>query len=151
MVKCLPTERETRVQSLGWEDLLENDMAPHSSTLAGLQSMGSQRVRQDWVTSLHFVVTNNFVTWQPDESVWNLVNCTLWFPTSHRNNSKFLTVGWDGCWADSQLQSYTFLFLPLLALQSQWPLFPSRNATPPEALSSLRAFRCACSALNTHL
>ena len=47
MVKCLPTERETRVQSLGWEDLLENDMAPHSNTLAGLQSMGSQRVRQD--------------------------------------------------------------------------------------------------------
>ena len=46
---------ETGVQSLGWEDLLEKEMATHSSILAwriprmeepgGLQSMGSQRVR----------------------------------------------------------------------------------------------------------
>ena len=46
--------RETRVQSLGEEDLLEKEMATRSSTLAwkipwmeepgGLQSMGSQRV-----------------------------------------------------------------------------------------------------------
>ena len=46
--------RETRVQSLGWEDPLEKEMAPHSSILAWrislteeagrLQSMGSQRV-----------------------------------------------------------------------------------------------------------
>ena len=34
MVKCLPTTRETRVQSLGREDLLEKAMAPHSSILA---------------------------------------------------------------------------------------------------------------------
>ena len=53
-VKRLPATWETRVQSLGWEDLLEKAMAPHSSTLAWkipwmeepgrLQSMGSQRV-----------------------------------------------------------------------------------------------------------
>ena len=51
-VKCLPTMRETWVQSLGWEDL-EKEMAAHSSTLAWkipwteepgrLQSMGSRR------------------------------------------------------------------------------------------------------------
>ena len=50
MVKRLPTMRETRVQSLGWEGLLEKEMATHSSILAwkiswtkeagGLQSMG---------------------------------------------------------------------------------------------------------------
>ena len=50
MVKRLPTMRETRVQSLGQEDLLEKEMATHSSTLAWripwteepgrLQSMG---------------------------------------------------------------------------------------------------------------
>ena len=34
MVKCLPTMRETRVQSLDWEDLLEKEMATHSSILA---------------------------------------------------------------------------------------------------------------------
>ena len=57
MVKCLPTMRETRVQSLGREDLLEQEMAPHSSILAWkipwteepgrLQSMGLQRVGRD--------------------------------------------------------------------------------------------------------
>ena len=62
MVKHLTTVRETQVQSLGWEDPLEKEMATHSSTLAWkipwtekhgrLQSMGSQRVRHDWVSLL---------------------------------------------------------------------------------------------------
>ena len=57
MVKCLPTMWETWVQSLGWEDPLEKEMATHSSTIAWkipwterpgrLQSMGSQRVGND--------------------------------------------------------------------------------------------------------
>ena len=34
MVKCLSTMRETWVQSLGWEDPLEEGMATHSSILA---------------------------------------------------------------------------------------------------------------------
>ena len=61
MVKRLSTMRETRVWSLGWEDPLEKEMAIHSSTIAWkipwteepgrLQSMGSQRVGQDWATS----------------------------------------------------------------------------------------------------
>ena len=34
MVKRLPTMQETQVQSLGWEALLEKEMATHSSTLA---------------------------------------------------------------------------------------------------------------------
>ena len=34
IVKNLPTMWETRVQSLGWEDPLEKDMATHSSILA---------------------------------------------------------------------------------------------------------------------
>ena len=52
MVKPLPTMREMQVRSLGREDLLEKEMATHSSTLAWkiawteepgtLQSMGSQ-------------------------------------------------------------------------------------------------------------
>ena len=54
MINSLPAMWETWVQSLGWEDPLEKEMATHSSTLAwripwteepgGLQSMGSQRV-----------------------------------------------------------------------------------------------------------
>ena len=56
-VKRLPTMRETQVQSLGQEDLLEKEMATHSSILAWkipwaeepgrLQAMGSQRVGQN--------------------------------------------------------------------------------------------------------
>ena len=52
-VEHLPTMRETQVQSLGQEDLLEEEMATHFSILAWemswteepgeLQSMGSQR------------------------------------------------------------------------------------------------------------
>ena len=34
MVKCLPTMRETRVQTLDREDLLEKEMITHSSILA---------------------------------------------------------------------------------------------------------------------
>ena len=34
MVKNLPTVQETWVRSLGWEDLLEKEMATHSSILA---------------------------------------------------------------------------------------------------------------------
>ena len=33
-VKCLPAMREAQVQSLGWEDLLEKEMATYSSTLS---------------------------------------------------------------------------------------------------------------------
>ena len=63
MIKHLPTMRETQVQSLGREDPLETEMAPHSSTLAWkipwteepgkLQSMGLQRVGHDLATSLY--------------------------------------------------------------------------------------------------
>ena len=34
MVKNLPAIQEMQVRSLGWEDLLEKEMATHSSTLA---------------------------------------------------------------------------------------------------------------------
>ena len=56
-VKHLSTMRETWVQSLGWEDRLEKEMAIHSSIIAWkipwteepgrLQSMGLQRVGHD--------------------------------------------------------------------------------------------------------
>ena len=59
-VKRLPTMQETRVQSLGREDLLEKEMATHSSVLAwkipsteetgGLQSQNS---RHDLATEQH--------------------------------------------------------------------------------------------------
>ena len=71
-VKNLPAMWETRVQSLGQGDPLEKGMATHSSVLVwripwtekpgGLQSMGSQRVRHDWVTN-----TLALPDWRRDE------------------------------------------------------------------------------------
>ena len=63
MAKSLPSVRETWVQSLGQEDLLEKGMATLSSSLAWkipwteepgeIESMGSQRVRHHWTTNTH--------------------------------------------------------------------------------------------------
>ena len=57
MVKNLSAVQENQVRSLGQEDLLEKEMATHSSILAweipwteapeGLHSMGSQRARHN--------------------------------------------------------------------------------------------------------
>ena len=62
MVKRLPTMQETRVRSLGWEDLLEKEMATYSSILAWkipwtvepgrLQSIGHKE--SDTTERLHF-------------------------------------------------------------------------------------------------
>ena len=66
---------EAWVRSLGWEDPLEKEMATHSSTLAWkiswteepgrLQSMGSQRVRHDWATSLSLLHGRRNSPWDP--------------------------------------------------------------------------------------
>ena len=52
LVKNLLAMQETRVRSLGWEDLLEKGKATHSSILElrvpwTIQSVGSQRVGHD--------------------------------------------------------------------------------------------------------
>ena len=69
ILKHLPVTWETQVWSLGQEDPLEKKMATHSSILAWriwwreepgrLQSMESQKVGQDWATSLHFMQMSN--------------------------------------------------------------------------------------------
>ena len=55
LIKDPPAMRETWVQSLDWEDPLEKENATHSRILAWrfpwtVQSMGSQRVGQEWAT-----------------------------------------------------------------------------------------------------
>ena len=62
--------QEPRIRSLGLEDPLERGTATHSSTLAwrslwteetgGLQSMGSQRVGDNWVTN--FIILGSKIT-----------------------------------------------------------------------------------------
>ena len=63
--------QENWVQSLGWEDLLEEGMATYSSILAwripwaeeacGLQPKGTQRVEHDWVTNTLFLPSSFIV------------------------------------------------------------------------------------------
>ena len=84
----------------GAKDISEKAMATHSSTLAWkiprteepgrLQSMGSQRVRHDWVTSLSlFTFMHWRRKWQStpaflpgDSQGWrSLVGCRLWVRT----------------------------------------------------------------------
>ena len=75
MVKRLPATRETRVRSLGWEDLLEKEMAPHSSTLAWkipwteepgrLSPWG--RKESDMTERLHFTMYKKSVNWKWEE------------------------------------------------------------------------------------
>ena len=70
-VNRLSATQETQVRSLGWENLLEKEMAAHSNILAWkipwiaepgrLPSMGSQRVRHDWATSLHNVTLSYYI------------------------------------------------------------------------------------------
>ena len=65
-VKPLPTMQETQVQSPGWEDLLEKEMATHSSVLAweiswteepgGLQSWGCKGVGHNLVTKQNCII-----------------------------------------------------------------------------------------------
>ena len=74
MIKHLPAMWETWVRSLGWEDPVEKEMATHSSTLAWripwteksgrLQSLGSQRVRYNWATSLNALEIFFLFFWQ---------------------------------------------------------------------------------------
>ena len=62
--------KEMQIKSLSWENLLEKELAAHSSILAwkiasteepgGPQSMGSQRVVHDWATEHAHTDTVNF-------------------------------------------------------------------------------------------
>ena len=51
MVKNPPARQETWVQSLGWEDPLEKEMATYSRILA----LGNPMGRRAWQTTVHGV------------------------------------------------------------------------------------------------
>ena len=95
MVKSLPAMQKTWVRSLGWEDPLEKKMATHSIILAWkiprtkepgrLQSMGSQRVRNNWATNAftlllsvsHSVMANPMDCSPPDSSVHEIFQARI--------------------------------------------------------------------------
>ena len=73
--------QEARVRSLGQEDLLEKEVATHSSILAwkipwteepaGLQSMEWWRVKHDWATQHTQIHTVGMEGKQRVELLWN--------------------------------------------------------------------------------
>ena len=74
-VKCLPTTKETRVQSLGWKDLLEKEMATHSSILA-MENLMDGGVYSPWglkesdtTERLHFTSLQEYSTQQGSRSM----------------------------------------------------------------------------------
>ena len=70
-VKNLPALLETQVQSLYWEDPLDNGIATHSSILdwripwteepGVLQSMGSRRVGHNWATNTFMCLLDLYI------------------------------------------------------------------------------------------
>ena len=113
---------ETWVQSLGWEDPLEKEMATHSSTLAWkipwveehgrLQSMGSQRVGHDWATLLALLCFA-FPLWV----LHGLYGKdSLWFNHIHDSPSTMMTVVYT-------VSSHTqVLLLGWILPLSDWPV-----------------------------
>ena len=97
-VKHLSTIQEIQLQSLGWEDPLEKEMAIHSRTVAWkipwteepgrLQSMGSQRVGHDWATSLSFFLSF-FIRHIPISYFW------VSTPVYSHSEVSHLHLNWD--------------------------------------------------------
>ena len=96
LVKNLPAMQETRVWSLDWEDPLEKGKATHSSILVWrIQSMGSQRVRHNWMNftftfPLHYIIITQMCV---EIYKWELRIRTLKKTESHfllYNNSQIL-------------------------------------------------------------
>ena len=87
--KNLPAMWEMQIQSLGWEDPLEKEMATHSSSLArdipwteqpgGLKPLGSQiqTGQRDWMTAT--TVEGLDKSWEPVKQVFHLANWVMLF------------------------------------------------------------------------
>ena len=84
--------QETKIWSVGQEDSLEEEMATHSSILAwkipwtdepgGLQSMGSQRVRYNWVdwACTHIKLLGYENLWLRDPVLGQTLNFVCFLP-----------------------------------------------------------------------
>ena len=164
MVKSLPTIQETWVQSLGWEDL-EKEMATHSSILAWkipwmgepgrIKSMGLQRVRHDWATSLLLSFTFLW-DWNKNWPLQSCGHCWVFQICWHIECSTF-TASSFRIWncltgIPSPPQALFIVMLPKAHLTSHPRMSGSRWVITPSWLSwSLRSFSYSSSAYSCHL
>ena len=142
IVKRLLTMWKTRVQSLGLEDLLEKEMATHSSTLAWkipwteecgrLQSMGSQRIGHDWATSLTHSLPSVYLFWTVHDNFWRgRLYCRklelegprrwsrLWFSSCGSQQGGVGKVKPGGLFCNIGFYEYIILLLQIRSLQSK--------------------------------
>ena len=113
--------QETWIQSLGWEDPLEKEVATHSSILAwripwteepgGLQSMESQRVghNSDFDTHLHYICYG--CLWSVTFDVTNTIVSGHHKPLPHKTVN--LTDKWCVCYDNSSDPLFPWLSLLL--------------------------------------
>ena len=134
MVKNLPAIQETRLWSLHW-DPLEKGMATHSSILAwriplteepgGLQSMGSQKVGDDWVTNTRVLLSCNHhnapLAFLPQLHAWLSPHLGQWLSQSWVFAGPLLRCGKSTRWAPERL-------FPFLAIGHQTSF---TRLTPP--------------------
>ena len=140
MVKNLPAMQETPVQSLDWEDPLEEGMATHSIILAWkipwteepgrLQFIGSQRVAHNWsdlsrLMNIYFILCYN-----PLLLLFCCPNCSVF-----------------GYWALIPVGSYVLLTCPhhfLKRLLISWHriMFQSHLVFSVPILESATSARC---------
>ena len=119
MVKLLPTMQETRVQSLGQEDLLEKEMATHSSILAWkipwtkepgrLQSMESQ----SWTSLSNFTLTQVYSpTSNAEESEveWFYEDLQDLIELTPKNDVLFIIGDWNAEVASQEIPGVTGKF-----------------------------------------
>ena len=149
MVKNLPAQWETWVQSLGWEDPLEKARQPHSNILAwripwteesgGLQSMGSQRVDMtEWLTRTHthtpYINSTANICFQ-----YNVLISTDEV-AMHLSDANFSTCVLDSipfCLLENLASAILFYFFSICFLQNK--LLPSvilLRSPPPTASAS---------------
>ena len=160
-VKRLPTMWETRVQSLGQEDLLEKEMATHYSILAWkipwmeepgrLESMGSKRVRHDWVTSVQFSSVQLLSRVRLFATPWTEAHQASVSITNTQSLLKLISI------KSVMPSKYLILWRPLLLLPSifpsirvfsnesvlhiRWPKYWSFSFSPSNEYSGLISFR----------
>ena len=144
MVKCLPTMQEIQVHSLGWEGLLEKEVATHSSVLAwripgtgepvGLPSLGSHRVGHDWSNLAAGAATGKTIAL----TIWTFVSKVMSLPFNML--SRFVTVYLprSKCLLISWLQSPSSVILELKDIKSvtvsTFPPFTCHKVMGPDAM-----------------
>ena len=114
--------QETPVQSLGWEDLLENEMVTHSSILAWLNSMDREAwqatvhgVTKSWTrlrnwARTHIIITNDGAHWK----------AVAFHPSTRISLMK------DRPWGSTQLANFMHWSTGCQAVQ-QWVPWPAAS------------------------